>query len=508
MGNDTRVGTRPPTPPPPDVNAAATTGGTTAADDIRAALDPASPPPTFTIRSAPHPAPSPVVRQTGLTQSFEILRTFEPLIESMEEWIEEEWLPSFFILIELAKVAHRNPEHLFTVLTKANSSRLSPVARDKLSALTSLFLINKRVEAIPPLPPMEVIESIRYLADEARLRTETLANFDKRMIGLESAGFKDVISEPALKRWQKARTSGRGLMHDVNNIITGILGWSSFAIESVVYHGRIKAAEYFFKRMKSFSIDTVESAMNMCTKLYGTRAVKNGIELAVEKNEDVEIPNGLRFKLFRAMSELILNGIKNYDENNPPYDSQAREQTEGFRYVRAEYKADGEFLTVTVSDNGVGMTEEEAKRALLEGETIRPEVSGGHGLGLSTVKAFAEAHGGSLEMISRKGVGTTARLTVNFPATQPSTPTPGSTPPYGGTTLPGVGGGSGMPSGCLGGGGSGDFTAMTQATHLALAGLETQIASGAMTLGASTPRLLAQPTSSSVFFGMPKAVGF
>ena len=70
---------------------------------------------------------------------------------------------------------------------------------------------------------------------------------------------------------------------------------------------------------------------------------------------------------------------------------------------------------IAVGDTGPGMTEEELKTALavygqVDGVTSRLN---GSGLGLPLTKALAELHGGRLEIISRKGAGTTA--TIHLP---------------------------------------------------------------------------------------------
>jgi signal transduction histidine kinase len=70
---------------------------------------------------------------------------------------------------------------------------------------------------------------------------------------------------------------------------------------------------------------------------------------------------------------------------------------------------------IAVSDTGLGMTEGELATAL----AVYGQVDGvasrlnGTGLGLPLTKALAELHGGRLEIVSRKGKGTTA--TIHLP---------------------------------------------------------------------------------------------
>jgi PAS domain S-box-containing protein len=73
-------------------------------------------------------------------------------------------------------------------------------------------------------------------------------------------------------------------------------------------------------------------------------------------------------------------------------------------------------VAVTVTDTGVGMAPEDLQRALEPFVQIDNPMSANHkgtGLGLPTVKALVEAHGGRLELSSAPGVGTES--TATFP---------------------------------------------------------------------------------------------
>ena len=65
----------------------------------------------------------------------------------------------------------------------------------------------------------------------------------------------------------------------------------------------------------------------------------------------------------------------------------------------------------SVSDNGVGIVEAFLDKIFDKGETD-PAHSGGTGLGLAIVKTFVEAHGGTVTVESKEGLGTTFRFTL------------------------------------------------------------------------------------------------
>lgn len=80
--------------------------------------------------------------------------------------------------------------------------------------------------------------------------------------------------------------------------------------------------------------------------------------------------------------------------------------------IKVSTEIHGEHLTVSVSDNGSGMTPEVAKRATEPFFTTK-EVGKGSGLGLSQVYGFVKQSGGSFELRSAAEGGTT--ISMHFP---------------------------------------------------------------------------------------------
>ena len=64
-----------------------------------------------------------------------------------------------------------------------------------------------------------------------------------------------------------------------------------------------------------------------------------------------------------------------------------------------------------VSDNGAGIAEELRDKVFDKGETDQEKV-GGLGLGLAIVKTFTEAHGGTVAVESKVGIGSTFRVSI------------------------------------------------------------------------------------------------
>jgi signal transduction histidine kinase len=84
----------------------------------------------------------------------------------------------------------------------------------------------------------------------------------------------------------------------------------------------------------------------------------------------------------------------------------------------------GEFVALTVTDTGVGMTDE--IRARLFDPFFTTKTGRGTGLGLSTVRDIVRATGGHIEVESSPGWGTSVR--VFWPVLPEAAKTPAGTP--------------------------------------------------------------------------------
>jgi PAS domain S-box-containing protein len=78
-------------------------------------------------------------------------------------------------------------------------------------------------------------------------------------------------------------------------------------------------------------------------------------------------------------------------------------------------------VQISVADNGIGMTPAELQKAILPFGQVDSELarqSKGTGIGLTLVKSLVELHGGTLDITSAKGRGTTA--TISLPWMKPA----------------------------------------------------------------------------------------
>lgn len=108
----------------------------------------------------------------------------------------------------------------------------------------------------------------------------------------------------------------------------------------------------------------------------------------------------------QAVTQLLSNLLEN-----------ALRYTEPGGRVTVSLKKRASHVLIHVADNGIGIPEGSLSHIFdrfYRVDTSRSRDSGGSGLGLSIVKAIAEAHGGGVEVKSTFGSGT--EFTVSLPA--------------------------------------------------------------------------------------------
>ena len=95
-------------------------------------------------------------------------------------------------------------------------------------------------------------------------------------------------------------------------------------------------------------------------------------------------------------------------------DNAVRYSHEGDK-VQVEVDSDGEDVTLRVTDTGIGIPSRDISRIFerfYRVDRARSRETGGTGLGLAIVKHVVDNHGGSLEVESELGLGTTFRITL------------------------------------------------------------------------------------------------
>lgn len=137
---------------------------------------------------------------------------------------------------------------------------------------------------------------------------------------------------------------------------------------------------------------TVRTLLADLAAFIAPECSKKGVSLDVDLGgPDTAWVDG--FQLKQAVLNLVLNALQ---------------ATPAGGRVVLHTAEDAGRLVVAVTDDGEGMTPETREKAFTPFFTTR---EGGTGLGLPLVRRIVEQHGGSVELSSRLGAGTTVALT-------------------------------------------------------------------------------------------------
>jgi signal transduction histidine kinase len=151
--------------------------------------------------------------------------------------------------------------------------------------------------------------------------------------------------------------------------------------------------------------------------LVDERARREGTKLEMDLADDLPLLYADKRKLKQILVNLLTNAIKFTNAG-------------GLVTLRAGCRADSGFV-LQVTDTGIGIAPEDIRKALSQFGQVASDLDRqyeGTGLGLPLTKCLVELHGGSLDLQSQVGVGTT--VTARFPAQRiirrsDSTQTPG-----------------------------------------------------------------------------------
>jgi two-component system, cell cycle sensor histidine kinase PleC len=129
------------------------------------------------------------------------------------------------------------------------------------------------------------------------------------------------------------------------------------------------------------------------------QARENGIDVAVTFDGDPPLIRADERAMFQVLLNLVSNGVR-YGNRGGHVTMDTRRMSDGS-------------VQIVVADNGPGIAPQDLARVMLPFQRVQSSAKAGvqgSGLGLPIVKQFVELHGGTFELSSIVGAGTTARI--------------------------------------------------------------------------------------------------
>ncbi|MEP6688060.1 MAG: PAS domain S-box protein [Gemmatimonadales bacterium] len=266
--------------------------------------------------------------------------------------------------------------------------------------------------------------------------------------------------EDQLRRAERMQAAGRlagGVAHEVNNMMTGVIGFSEFLLRSLDPQDprRMEVAEIIKAGTRAADVTRQLLAFTRQQFLRPEVLPVNGVVLDLEKmlrrvlGEDHLLELALapeageiradRGQLEQVLVNLMLNardamaarGRVTIATRAAVLDDDYADQHDGIGIPR------GDYVQLAVSDTGVGM-DRETQACIFEPFFTTKPVGQGTGLGLSTVYGIVKQSDGFVWVYSESGIGTTFKVylpRVGAGGAMPPRPDSGSAPRGGAETI-------------------------------------------------------------------------
>jgi signal transduction histidine kinase len=269
--------------------------------------------------------------------------------------------------LQLGSIVERDRAEAALVAAKQNAERAAAVARQAMAEAQA--------------------------ADRAK--TEFLANMSHELRTPLNAiiGFSEMMVSgiPSLNRPEKQTEYARDIHESGCHLLD--------VINDILDLAKIEAGK---AELHEQEVDLVK-VVHACMRLIHERAGENGLRLQCRVPQEALLLIADEVKLKQILINLLSNAVKFTPRG-------------GMVVLVAEVEPD-HGLAVRVSDTGIGIAAADIPKilkAFVQIESHLSRVYEGTGLGLALSKALAELHGGSLNIDSEVGVGTT--VTLRLPA--------------------------------------------------------------------------------------------
>jgi len=248
---------------------------------------------------------------------------------------------------------------------------------------------------------------------------------------------KDRLKEQLIRAGRLAELGemAAGFAHEINNplqIIKSEQALIKMILSELVEKGLINAPEEMAE--VEDSVDQIELQVNRCsaithqilkfgrkseitpqdidltefipdiTHMVSNKASVNGVDVRLDISEQTPLVHGDAGQLQQVLINLFNNALDAINE---------RHGVQGGELVINSGPDGNNIVRISVKDNGCGIGVEDQKKIFSPFYTTKP-VGKGTGLGLSVCYGIIDAMGGSLDVSSEKGLGTT--FTIRLPA--------------------------------------------------------------------------------------------
>ena len=299
-----------------------------------------------------------------------------------------------------------------------------PVIADYSNSLLSIILMNT-ANALENTQLYEIIlHKNMILEDEVKKKTKKLMRAERKLLHAQ--------------KMEAIGTLAGGVAHDLNNILVGLVSYPDLLLRGLAEDSHLRGPILTIKESGRKAATIVQDLLTMTrrgvavTKAVNLNKIVSEYLKSPEYNKlkslyhdtEVEIyfePDllnilGSSVHLYKTVMNLVSNAVEALSDKRGKIIITTQN-----RYIDRPVRGyddvqEGDYVVLTVSDNGTGISPEDIERIFEPFYTKKIMGRSGTGLGMAVVWGTVKDHKGYIDVKSIKGEGTT--FTLYFPITR------------------------------------------------------------------------------------------
>jgi signal transduction histidine kinase len=255
------------------------------------------------------------------------------------------------------------------------------------------LVISQREELSKQAENLEYINEQLELANQTKDKFFSIIAHDLKSPFSAILGFSQLLLDTHKQNDEKNRQELIEFLYKSSvstfNLMENLFTWARSQSGKILFNPET----FDLKEMVDETLSGIEGSATI-KKIKISNLIRNGLIVSADKN-----------MIKTVFRNLISNAVKFTNKGGEVIIDQLNEGTGGF-------------VSVSVQDNGIGMTEEQIKDLFLIDKTVSTlgtEDEKGSGLGLILCKEFIEKHGGKIRVESKEAKGSSFILTIPLP---------------------------------------------------------------------------------------------